>query len=205
MGGHNGGEVASQIVIETIKACLEGKSPSKLSLNDLKKALSLANKKVWEKACRDSSLKGMGSTATLVVIAGNQAFIGHVGDSRAYLFREGVLEQLTKDHSYVQILVESGYITPEEALHHPHRNIITRAVGTENDVDADVLSLQLQKRDVLLLCSDGLNNVVTDPQIADILKRGIPEAADKLIGASLDAGGPDNISVVIAQLDGERL
>lgn len=202
MGGHNGGEVASGIVIDTSRLYLEEKPLAQLTRDDIIHVLSLSNKNVWEKACRDKELKGMGSTATLVLIRDDKAIIGHVGDSRAYLFRNGQLEQLTKDHSYVQILIESGYITKEEALRHPHRNIITRAIGTENEVEPDVLTVDLSKGDVLLLCSDGLNNAVTDAQITEVLKNGIPEAADKLIEASLAAGGPDNISVVIAETDG---
>ncbi len=202
MGGHNGGEVASGIVIDTSRLYLEEKPLAQLTPDDIIHVLSLSNKNVWEKACRDKELKGMGSTATLVLIRDDEAIIGHVGDSRAYLFRNGQLEQLTKDHSYVQILIESGYITKEEALRHPHRNIITRAIGTENEVQPDVLTIDLLTGDVLLLCSDGLNNAVTDETITEILKNGIPEAADKLIEASLAAGGTDNISVVIAETDG---
>jgi len=205
MGGHSGGEVASAIVIETARALLEEKKTHCLNREDVRKLLIRANKNVWAKACRDRSLSGMGSTATLVFICGLKAIVGHVGDSRAYLFRDGNLTQLTKDHSYVQILVENGYITQEEALYHPHRNIITRAIGTDRVVEPDVMMLELTAGDVLLLCSDGLNSAIADAQIEEILRSGIPEAADGLIDASLDAGGPDNISVVIVQVDGESI
>jgi serine/threonine protein phosphatase PrpC len=202
MGGHSGGEVASAIVIETAKAMLEDKIPHCLNSDDIRHLLMESNLNVWNRACKDKTLKGMGSTATLVFIRGSQAIIGHVGDSRAYLFRNGEITQLTKDHSYVQMLIENGYITQEEALYHPHRNIITRAIGTDSEVEPDINIFEVVANDVLLLCSDGLNNAVTDAQITEILNRGIPEAADRLIEASLEAGGHDNISVVVAQLDG---
>jgi len=205
MGGQNGGEVASSIVIETAKALLSEKSPCCLSQNDIRRLLIQANHNVLDRADRDRELKGMGSTATLVSICGMQAIIGHVGDSRVYLFRDKKLSQLTRDHSYVQMLVESGYITQQEALVHPHRNIITRAIGTEPNLEPDVWTHGLQAGDVLLLCSDGLNSSVPDEKIADILRSGIPEAADRLIEASLAAGGPDNISVVIVQTGGENV
>jgi len=205
MGGQNGGEVASSIVIETAKALLSEKSPCCLSQNDIRRFLIQANHNVLDRADRERELKGMGSTATLVSICGMQAIIGHVGDSRVYLFRDKKLSQLTRDHSYVQMLVESGYITQQEALVHPHRNIITRAIGTEPNLEPDVWTHGLQAGDVLLLCSDGLNSSVPDEKIADILRSGIPEAADRLIEASLAAGGPDNISVVIVQTGGENV
>ena len=202
MGGHNAGEVASQIVIQTIRESLETKRPESITEEDVKLAMALANKRVWDQANTDDSQKGMGSTATLAVFTGKKTIIGHVGDSRAYLFRGRMLEQLTKDHSYVQILIESGYITDEEALHHPHRNIITRAIGTENEVDADVFSVSLSPGDTLLLCSDGLNNSVSDKKISEILYSDAAAAADLLVEAALLAGGTDNISVVIAEMDG---
>ena len=200
MGGHNGGEVASGIVIETAKALLSEKCC--LDQDDIRRLLIRANQSVLDRAERDRELKGMGSTATLVSICGMHAIIGHVGDSRAYLFRDKKLSQLTKDHSYVQMLLESGYITQQEALVHPHRNIITRAIGTEPNLEPDVWTYELQAGDVLLLCSDGLSSAISDDKIAEILRSGIPEAADKLIEASLAAGGPDNISVVIVQTGG---
>lgn len=203
MGGHSGGEVASGIVIETARALLLEKTPCCLDQNDIRRLLVQANQNILDRAGQNSGLKGMGSTATLVFICGMRAIIGHVGDSRAYLFRDKKLSQLTKDHSYVQMLVESGYITQQEALVHPHRNIITRAIGTETNLEPDVWTDELKTDDVLLLCSDGLSSSISDEKIADILRGGIPEAADRLIEASLAAGGTDNISVVIVQMGGE--
>lgn len=205
MGGHSGGEVASKIVIDTAVQFLEDSGVFDFNPESIKKLLSDANKCVWERALQHKELQGMGSTATLIMIEGSRALIGHVGDSRAYLLRSGKLEQLTKDHSYVQMLIENGYITKEEALRHPHRNIITRAIGAEHNVDADVLTIDLDKDDVILLCSDGLNNAVTDEQICDILLSDADTAADKLIDAALTSGGTDNITVFIAKTDGNQL
>jgi len=205
MGGHNGGEVASGIVIETAKEMLSQKPLCLFGQDDIRRLLLQANQNILDRAGKDRHLRGMGSTATLVSICGMQVIIGHVGDSRAYLFRDEQLSQLTKDHSYVQMLVESGYITQQQALVHPHRNIITSAIGTEAELEPDVWSDELQGGDVLLLCSDGLNSAISDEKIAEILRGGIPEAADRLIEASLAAGGPDNISVVIVQTGGENV
>ena len=205
MGGHSGGEVASRIVIEMAVQFLEESDMSDINPDSIIKLLSDANKCVWERALKDKQLKGMGSTATLIIINGSRALIGHVGDSRAYLFRSGRLVQLTKDHSYVQMLIENGYITEQEALRHPHRNIITRAIGAERDIDADALTVELQTGDVILLCSDGLNNAVTDEQISDILLSDVDTAADRLIEASLSSGGTDNITVFVTKMDGDRI
>ncbi len=205
MGGHRGGEVASQIVIDTALQYIEDADITGITPNKIKQLLSDANKSVWEKAYQDKELQGMGSTATLLILQGRQALIGHVGDSRAYLFRADKLKQLTKDHSYVQMLVENGYITAEEALRHPQRNIITRAIGAESSVDADVLTVVIEAGDVLVLCSDGLNNAVSDDQITQILLGGISNAADSLIDAALSSGGSDNITVFVAETGGGRL
>ncbi len=205
MGGHNGGEVASQIVVEKAKRFLDDNMTAAITPESIIVLLSDCNKCVWEQALRNKALQGMGSTATLVLVRGNNALIGHVGDSRAYLYRSGKLEQLTKDHSYVQMLIDNGYISKEEALHHPYRNIITRAIGSESGIEVDTLTIGLLPGDVLLLCSDGLNNAVPDDKIAAILKDGIEAAADKLIDAALVGGGLDNVTVVIAEMDGAGL
>jgi protein phosphatase len=125
-----------------------------------------------------------------------------VGDSRAYLFRDGALSQITKDHSYVQLLIDRGFISKEDAARHPQKNIITRAVGTECDVEVDTFIVKLKEKDVILLCSDGLNNAVCDDEIAKLLSEDLSVAAERLIQAALDNGGTDNISVIIGVLDG---
>lgn len=205
MGGHQAGEVASRIVVDTVADALKNADPQSITKEDLCNILVEANRNVWNKARSDIKLKGMGSTATAAVFRNSEAIIGHIGDSRAYLFRDGGLLQITKDHSYVQMLIDNGYITKKEALRHPNRNVITRAVGTDESVEVDIFTVPLKKGDAILLCSDGLNAAVADKEIEAIMKRGIASAADKLIDAALKNGGDDNISVVIAYMDGDSV
>ncbi len=203
MGGHNSGEVASRLVVDTIIDSLKSRSPDDITEEVLTDTLILANKNVWSESYADRQKEGMGSTATAAVFKGSTAIIGHVGDSRCYLFSDGVLSQITKDHSYVQMLVDSGLITEKEAAGHPSKNIITRAVGIDENVDVDIYTLNLKRGDTLLLCSDGLNIAVPDKEIEEILGRGVENAADSLIEAALNHGGSDNISVVLAYMDGD--
>ncbi|MDD5018502.1 MAG: Stp1/IreP family PP2C-type Ser/Thr phosphatase [Eubacteriales bacterium] len=205
MGGHNAGDIASSIVVDTVVKSLRAVKPEDVTKETMLELLSSANKCVWDDAAKNAKRRGMGSTATVAVFHGDDALIGQVGDSRAYLFSGGVLSQITKDHSYVQMLIDTGYISHKEALLHPQRNIITRAVGIEPEVEADVYSVALKKEDCVLLCSDGLNAAVTDEDIADILNGEIESAADRLVDLALQRGGSDNISVIIACMDGERV
>ncbi len=202
MGGHNAGEIASRLVVDTIKDSLNNKSPEDITEEVLSNTLTLANKNVWNESYNDRQKEGMGSTATAAAFNGSKAIIGHVGDSRAYLFSDGVLSQITKDHSYVQMLVDSGIITKKEASEHPAKNIITRAVGIDENIDVDIYTLRLKQGDTVLLCSDGLNVAVSDKEIETILSRGAENAADALIETALKHGGTDNISVVLAFMDG---
>lgn len=205
MGGHRAGEVASRLVVDTIKNALKCADPQSITKQDLCGILVEANKNVWDRANSDLLLKGMGSTATVAVFRNSEAIIGHIGDSRAYLYRDANLSQITKDHSYVQMLIDNGFITKKEALRHPNRNVITRAVGTDESVEVDTFTVPLKKGDAILLCSDGLNSIVPDIEIESILKLGIPAAADGLVAAALKHGGTDNISVVLAYMDGDSV
>lgn len=205
MGGHKAGEVASRLVVDTVIEILTPLAQHGLTEEDIKNALSAANKNVWKKAQSTPDNKGMGSTATIAAFCGNEAIIGHVGDSRAYHFCDGSLSQITKDHSYVQMLIDNGYITSKQALNHPNKNVITRSVGTDDILDIDTFTVPLKKGDALLLCTDGLSNVVPDELIEAILCRGIENAADELVDAALSGGGEDNISVVIAHMDGDSV
>lgn len=202
MGGHNAGDVASRILVDHIKDFFESKNPNAITSKHIKKCLFDANKKIWSNAKRNPKRKGMGTTATLAVFKKNKVFIGHVGDSRAYLFSNQKLTQITKDHSYVQQLIDSGEITATQASYHPHRNVITRAMGTNIDVKIDFYVTDIAKGDIVLLCSDGLISCVSDDDISSILSQNIESAADKLIDAALNCGGQDNISVVLALVEG---
>lgn len=203
MGGHNAGEVASGIVVDTLKDMLGDTNPENVTEDLLRHIFSEANARVLADAEKHPDRSGMGSTATAAVFCGDSVLIGHVGDSRAYLYHEGGLRQITRDHSYVQMLLDLGYINEEQAVGHPQKNIITRAIGTDAEVVTDTHRIELSKRDCLLLCSDGLNVMISDEEIASILGGGYQEAAERLIDAALEAGGVDNVSVVLACMDGE--
>ncbi|MDQ3767828.1 MAG: Stp1/IreP family PP2C-type Ser/Thr phosphatase [Actinomycetota bacterium] len=197
MGGHVGGEVASQIAIGII----EEEPFSALDGNDgsLTQLVRRANQAILDRAGTDRALEGMGTTCTLLVLDGHQAHLAHVGDSRAYLLRDGHLEQVTQDHTLVQRMVQEGRLNPDEAMHHPHGNIITRVLGVEPNVEVDIIVRDLQHDDRFLLCSDGLTDMITPQEITRILvdKPEPQEAADHLVDAANEAGGQDNITAMI--------
>jgi PPM family protein phosphatase len=201
MGGHRGGEVASQLALQTLaEAFRDGAMP-------LTDQVQAANRAVFDRSGADRSVAGMGTTLTAALVRGELAHLIHVGDSRAYLLRAGTLRQLTEDHTLVNRMVKAGEITAEEAEVHPHRNVITRSLGTEADVDVDEQDVGLLDGDRLLLCSDGLTGMIGEQQIQAILEAtaGAPqEAADRLVLAANRAGGVDNITVVVLDVaDGE--
>lgn len=193
MGGHRGGDVASQVALETMEH-LEGERAG--SLVDHVRS---ANRAVWERSLGDERLSGMGTTLTAVRVDGDHIDLAHVGDSRAYLLRNDSLRQLTDDHTLVARMVRSGEITEAEAEVHPHKNVMTRALGTEEEIEVDGESIRLEDGDRLLLCSDGLTGMVTEDQIQAILEASpSPQnAAERLVRAANRAGGVDNISVVV--------
>jgi protein phosphatase len=194
MGGHAGGEVASSIALET--AMTVGGDPTM--------RVQAANVAVVDAARLRPRLAGMGTTLTLAVLdPDGDLDIGHVGDSRAYLLRGDELTQLTKDHSYVAELMAAGKLTPEEAETHPYRSVVTRAVGLDSSVEIDNYGLILKPGDRILLCSDGLTTMVTDSGLSEILgvEGSSPAtAADALVIAANDAGGVDNITVVVVDV-----
>ena len=196
MGGHKGGDVASQLALETI----EGEPAA-----DLAQRLRDANAAVFERSQSDRSVTGMGTTVTAVVVEGTSALFAHVGDSRAYLLRAGDLRQLTDDHTLVARMVKTGEITEAEAEVHPHRSVLTRALGTEPDVIVDEFDVALTDGDRLLLCSDGLTGMVTEEQIVAILSAAPDpqDAANRLVRAANRAGGVDNITVVVIDVEAE--
>ncbi|MGI6664103.1 MAG: Stp1/IreP family PP2C-type Ser/Thr phosphatase [Christensenellaceae bacterium] len=205
MGGHVGGQVASAKAVSHVCQELQGKDISYLNEEKLKALVEEAGQEVWHMAERSEALKDMGTTLTMVVVQDGSLLISHVGDTRAYLLRDGVLTQLTKDHSYVQYLVDKGLLTQEEAARHPYRNMIMRALGME-EVEADAFTVPFAKGDNLLLCSDGLSGYVTDEEIEKILldKKTAQEKTEALVDLALDRGGRDNISVIVAVNDGGK-
>lgn len=193
MGGHLGGEVASQLALETIEEL------SQAGKGTLVDQVREANRVVFERSVTDRDVAGMGTTLTLVVVGDEAVHLAHVGDSRAYLLRAGALRRLTDDHTLVNRMVKAGEISAAEAQEHPHRNVLTRALGTEPDVKVDEESVALIDADRLLLCSDGLTGMVTEDQIQAILETTASpqEAAERLVRTANRAGGIDNITVVI--------
>ncbi|MGI9081089.1 MAG: Stp1/IreP family PP2C-type Ser/Thr phosphatase [Thermoleophilaceae bacterium] len=200
MGGAQAGEVASKMAVEVLEA---GDRDPGTPEERLTRMIREANRQIYELAERDQSRAGMGTTTTAAIVEGRDVSVGHVGDSRAYRFREGALEQLTHDHSLVAELVRSGQLTPEAAENHPQRSIITRALGPEAEVEVDTHSHAARDGDVYLLCSDGLTGMISESEIAGIL-RGTPplrEAAEALVRAANQSGGKDNITVVLFRVE----
>jgi len=196
MGGHQAGEVASSTALEALRAAVTGGEA-------LRDAIVHANDAVWEKSGADEGLRGMGTTLTAgTMAAGGILLIGHVGDSRAYLVRDGELRRVTSDHSVVAELIEAGELTEEQAEIDPRRSMITRALGAEPDVDVDVIPLQLRAGDRVLLCSDGLTTMVREDDILDILRREVDptRAASALVDAANANGGTDNITTVVVDV-----
>lgn len=201
MGGHKGGEVASTSARDDLLWELEGKTPSVAALSG---AIEEVNRQIYHQQEHDDALTGMGTTLSVLWMSDNFVYIGHVGDSRVYLLRDGEFKQMTLDHSLVEQLVREGVLTEEEAQNHPMRNIITRAIGTDESVEVDVVVEERRKGDLWLACSDGLHGLVDDRQMRDALRQYAPEkAADVLLKAALDAGGRDNVTLVIVH-DGEE-
>jgi PPM family protein phosphatase len=205
LGGHQGGEVASAAAVEPL-ADLDGRdfaTPAEAA-EALAGAIAEANSAILERAAADPSLWGMGTTVTAAAVAGDLLQLAHVGDSRAYLLRDGTLDQRTTDHTVVGELVRRGRLTPAQAAIHPERSILTRAVGLDPRIPVDAPDpIDLQPGDQVLLCSDGLTEAVRDPQITEILSTS-PDgnaACTALIDAANNAGGPDNITVVLLRAE----
>ena len=200
MGGAQAGEVASALAVEEFQQELpeEGSVEERLS-NRIREA----NRRIYERSRREHEHAGMGTTLTAVYVDDDGLAVAHVGDSRAYIFRDGTLTRLTQDHSLVEELVRQGKLTEEQAAEHPQRSIITRALGIELDVEVDTWSYPARAGDVVLLCSDGLTSMIGEDRITDILgsEPNLDRAGDRLIAAANEAGGRDNITVVLFRLE----
>ena len=194
MGGYNGGEVASSLAVAAVKEYFENNFAS--SQNDresilalIRSAIEYANMVVIEKAKSEKELEGMGTTLDLCFIYNNKLYIGHVGDSRIYRIRKEFIRKLTKDHSYVQQLVEDGKITKEEAVHHPKKNMITKALGVSSMVEPDVYVKVYLKDDVIVMCTDGLSNMVPDAKLYEIASQQEPDKASKMLVEEANKNG----------------
>ena len=203
MGGAQAGEVASKLAA----AALEDTDPGRLTGPErVASLIQEANRRVHERSSVDPSTSGMGTTMTVALVEQDGVVIGHVGDSRAYLVRDGGIRQLTEDHSLVNELLKSGKLSPEEADTHPQRSVITRAVGTDPDVDVDSFVVDAADGDVFLICSDGLTDMIGDDTILRVVQRhrdDLDQAAKQLVAAANRGGGEDNITVVTFGIGGD--
>ena len=200
MGGAQAGEVASRLAAESFDTVQRGTESPEAYLRAIAKT---ANARIHRVSQSDKSVSGMGTTLTAALVEGDEVGFAHVGDSRAYLFRDGKLKLLTSDHSLVEELRRQGRLTDEQAEDHPQRSIITRALGPEREVEVDTMTYRAKPGDVYLLCSDGLTTMVKEEGIAEILResRTLDEAANRLIAEANAAGGRDNITVVAFRVD----
>ena len=206
MGGAQAGEVASRLAAAALRESrVEAGGGGEGRIVSL---IQEANRRVYDRSNRDPSASGMGTTMTVALVENGQVAFGHVGDSRAYLIREGTMEQLTEDHSLVGELMRSGKLSPEEAETHPQRSVITRALGTDPDVDVDTFTIAARTGDVFLLCSDGLTTMVSNGAILELVERhrgDMDRALRALVSAANKGGGEDNITVVAFEIASEPL
>lgn len=200
MGGHAAGEVASRLLIEEVKKRLQDKKEDELGEDLLKKIIIEANDIILHKASEDEHLAGMGTTASIVCLRGKIISWAHIGDSRIYFMHKEKLQQITTDHSLVDLWLRNGTITAEEALHHPQKNILTRAVGVDSKLDVDTGSFTAAAGDILLLSTDGLTNMIDDMEIKEILSdEAIKDKAGCLINKAVANGGADNVTAIVVK------
>jgi len=202
MGGHQAGDVAAQMTIDIIGQKLQTISPT-ATIEERKQllvsAVNSANEQIYKYSSEREQYKGMGTTVITALASTSEMIIAHIGDSRAYKLSKQSIVQLTEDHSLVNELVKTGQITPEEANHHPRRNVVVRALGTDPNVEIDLIEVVLEPNDLFILCSDGLSNLVEGEAIAQIIQQSpdLETAAEQLVLQALQAGGDDNITVVL--------
>lgn len=204
MGGYKGGEIASKLAVSAtenyIKNNFDGieKNVEQI-LKLIGNAIEYANMIVYEKSKEDAELKDMGTTLDVSLIYNGKVYIGHVGDSRVYRIRKKIIRRITTDHSYVEKLVKEGTITKEEAINHPKKNMLTKALGCSSYVEPDLLYKVFQNGDILLMCSDGLTNMLRENEIYDIIVNSNEDVAKKLINSANDLGGYDNITSIVVK------
>ncbi len=201
MGGHNAGEVASAMAIQVFSE--EMRKTGDITAGALHTAVARANEAVYRKALENAGMSGMGTTFSALAEQGETAYLAHVGDSRIYLVRRGAILQLTTDHTLVEEMVQKGLITPREARVHPKRNIITRALGTEESVQIDIVQMGTRPGDAFFLCSDGMTNYVDEREIlrTAMSEREWPEKLKHLVSIALENGGADNITALFAVVE----
>jgi len=201
MGGYTGGEIASKLatecVVEYIKENFDSTGKNKEEILELvRSTMEYANNVVYDKAKHETNLEQMGTTLEICLVYNNRAYIGHIGDSRIYRIRKDIIRRLTTDHSYVQKLLKDGTITKEEAEHHPKKNMLMKALGCEPIIEPDVMVKGFLKDDIILMCSDGLTNMVDEKKIYGLIKNDFDSATQKLIDLANESGGYDNITII---------
>ena len=212
MGGHAGGEYASAIAVNTVEevvtsleagqAGIDSDDPVEITKHKLSESIRLAGRRIFEKAKEQPEYHGMGTTVVVMLARGGNAYIAHVGDSRVYLQRDNQLEQVTEDHSLIAEKIRHGLITPEEAKNHKMRNVITRSLGYQEDVEVDLSVRAIRRGDQFLLCSDGLSGLVEDEEMNQVMGEKRPQAAARmLVELACERGGDDNITTVIARVE----
>ena len=204
MGGYNGGEVASKLSVESIRKYVYKNLDATIADEEyikelLTEALKYANKVVFSESKGSESLNGMGTTTDCCLIFKRKLYIAHIGDSRVYRIRNDYMRKLTKDHSYVQQLLDEGKISKEEAIVHPKKNMLLKALGCTEEIEPDIIVKNFQKDDILVMCSDGLSNMLSEEDIKNIIKEDINVAAEGLVEKANDNGGLDNITVIIVK------
>lgn len=202
MGGYKGGEVASCLATKTALSYIKTNFEKILKdkeeiLKLIKSAMEYANMVVYEKSNQEKELEGMGTTLEVCLIYNNKVYIGHVGDSRIYRIRKEFIRKLTHDHSYVEKLVKDGTITRQEAMHHPKKNMLTKALGCTSFVEPDVTVKGFIKDDIILICSDGLTNMLEEEEIYEIIKEDYTLAPNRLIDKANENGGYDNVTAIV--------
>ena len=210
MGGHGHGDLASRIAVEAILEHLgssvqaNADDPAERSRR-LEGAINSAHRKLLERVAADEELLGMGTTTVVILVDDGGAVVAHVGDSRAYRLRQGVLEQLTEDHSWVNEQVRAGFLSVEQARSHPLKNVVTRALGGESGIQVDVGEIEVQPEDLYLLCSDGLTTMLRDEDIGERLRqvgeKSVEEVCSRLVGDANERGGLDNVTVVLLAVE----
>ena len=205
MGGYVGGEIASSLAVNSAEEYISKNIKNIEIINRdtlqklIKDAMEYANKIVYEKSKTDINLSEMGTTLEVCLIYNNKVYIGHIGDSRVYRIRKNIIRKLTTDHSYVEKLVRDGTITKEEACHHPKKNMLIKALGCEEYIEPDILVKGFLKEDILLMCSDGLTNLLTDKEIYEVITNNMGNADKLLIQKANIKGGYDNITAVVIE------
>jgi len=202
MGGYSGGEIASRLATISVKNYIESNFENLQKEKDeilklIKSSMEYANMVVYEKSKEEKELEAMGTTLEVCLIYNNRVYIGHVGDSRIYRMRKDILRKLTIDHSYVEKLVKDGTITKEQAVNHPKKNMLTKALGCTPFVEADVTVKGFIKDDIILMCSDGLTNMLQENEIYNIIQENYKEAPQKLVEKANENGGYDNITAIV--------